>query len=303
MKLDKNSQRIAALAVATVFTLLATAQSSNASSIQLIGLDNNNNLFLFDSNNSSQTQTRSVTGITGNLLGIDFRPADNQLYGLTDTSNIYTINTATGAATFVSSLSTAFTSGFESGIDFNPVPDRLRIVGSNNQNLRVDVATGATTVDGTLAYGTGDVNVGVEPNLTAAAYTNSFSPSPAPNRTTELFGIDFGLDILVQQNPPNAGTLNTVGSLGVDFGSTGGFDILSTQKGNNITNMAFAASGSSLYTINLSTGAATTVGTIGNGNVTIVGLAARTVPEPSTIGALLGFLTFGVMTRFRRRLK
>lgn len=300
MKLYKNSQFIAALAVLTVFTLISTAHSSNASSIQLIGLDNNNTLLLFNSNNSSQTQARSVTGITGNLLGIDFRPADGQLYGLTDTNNIYTINTDTGAATFVSSLSTAFTSGFESGVDFNPVPDRLRIVGSNDQNLRVDVATGATTVDGTLAYGSGDVNAGANPNLTAAAYTNSFSPSPDPNRTTGLFEIDFGLDILVQQNPPNDGTLNTIGSLGVDFGSTGGFDILSTQNGNNITNTAFAASGSSLYTINLTTGAATTLGTIGNGNVTIVGLAARTVPEPSTVGALFGFLTLGVMSRFRR---
>lgn len=303
MKPHKASKLVAALAVVTVFELLGTTQSADASSIQLIGLDNNNTLFLFDSNNSSQTRTRPVTGITGNLLGIDFRPADGQLYGLTDTSNIYTINTATGAATFVSTLSTAFAGGFESGVDFNPVPDRLRIVGSNDQNLRADVATGTTIVDGTLAYAVGDVNAGVDPNLTAEAYTNSFAPSPAPNRTTQLFGIDFGLDILVQQNPPNAGTLNTIGSLGVDFGSNGGFDILSTQNRGIITNTAFAASGSSLYTINLSTGAATTVGTIGNGNVNLVGLATRTVPEPSTIGALLGFFTLGVMSRFRSRLK
>lgn len=303
MKPHKASQLIAALAVVIVFELLETAQSADASSIQLIGLDNNNTLFLFDSNNSRQTQTRSVTGITGNLLGIDFRPADGLLYGLTDTSNIYTINTATGAATFVSPLSTVFAAGFESGVDFNPVPDRLRIVGSNDQNLRADVVTGATLVDGTLAYAAGDINVGVDPNLTAAAYSNSFAPSPDPNRTTQLFGIDFGLDILVQQNPPNAGTLNTVGSLGVDFGSTGGFDILSTKNGNIITNTAFAASGSSLYTINLSTGTATTVGTISNGNVNIVGLAARTVPEPSTVGALLGFFTLGLISRFHSRLK
>ena len=98
---------------------------------------------------------------------------------------------------------------------------------------------------------------------------------------------------------PNTGRLFTVGSLGIDFGSFGGFDILSS----NGVDTAFAASGSSLYSINLSTGAATTLGTIDGGNVNIVGLAARSVPEPGTIGALIGFGAVGLLGSCRRRVK
>jgi hypothetical protein len=121
-----------------------------------------------------------------------------------------------------------------------------------------------------------------------------------PTRTTQLFGIDSILDTLVLQNPPNNGVLTTIGSLGIDFGSTGGFDIFSPSSG---VNTAFAASGSNLYTINLSSGAATTLGTIGNGNSNIIGLAATSVPEPGTVGSLIGFGALGLLGRCRRRVK
>jgi hypothetical protein len=58
----------------------------------------------------------------------------------------------------------------------------------------------------------------------------------------------------VLQNPPNSGTLTTVGSLGVNFASVGGFDIFTDANG---VNYAYALSGSKLYSIDLNTGAAT----------------------------------------------
>ena len=75
--------------------------------------------------------------------------------------------------------------------------------------------------DGTLTYATGDPNAAANPNVVGSAYTNSFNGAT----TTTLYGIDSALDILVTQNPPNAGTLNTVGALGFNTSDAVGFDI------------------------------------------------------------------------------
>ncbi len=232
------------------------------SALRFIGLSANNTLVIINPQGSSRTVR--VRGIDGNLQAIDFRPANGRLYGLTDTDNIYTINPNNGQATLVSKLNNSFNGGFQSGFDFNPVVDRLRTVGSNDQNFRTNVVTGEVTVDGALAYVTGDVNAGVDPNITASAYENSVAGATA----TRLFGIDYDLDILVLQNPPNAGGLQTVGKLGVNFAPTGGFDVFTDTQGNN---MAFALSGSALYTIDLSTGVATRIARIPRGN--FIGLA------------------------------
>jgi hypothetical protein len=79
---------------------------------------------------------------------------------------------------------------------------------------------------------------------------------------------------LVTQLPPNNGTLNTVGALGVNFGPAAGFDIV-TRDGNNYALAALQPEGktrSGLYGVNLTTGAAVRIGTIGGGRV-VFGLA------------------------------
>jgi Ca2+-binding RTX toxin-like protein len=266
---------------------------SGDADLRLFGLTDNNTLVSFDPNRLSATQTITVTGVNGKLLGVDFRPADGLLYGITDGNQIYTINTTTGAATLVSTLNVPFNGTLQSGFDFNPVPDRLRLVDSNNSNFRINVDNGAVAdnnmnlpgvqPDGNLAFATQnppDINAGIDPNITAVAYTNAFpgGPSPIgvtpPTRSTQLFGIDSELDVLVLQNPPNDGTLRTIGSLGVDFGATAGFDIFSPTSGSNT---AYAVSGTTLYTIDLATGAATSLGVIGNGQSNFIGLSATTL--------------------------
>jgi len=42
---------------------------------------------------------------------------------------------------------------------------------------------------------------------------------------TVLYDIDSGVDALLIQNPPNGGTLNTVGALGINATDEVGFDI------------------------------------------------------------------------------
>lgn len=319
MKLNQLTTVLSATAVATIFNLLSVAKPVDAATIQLIGLNDNNNLVFFNNNFSGIKRTVSITNVDGTLLGIDFRPADSQLYSVSSTNKIYTIDIATGLATQVSSLNLPFNGGTTSGVDFNPVPDRLRLVGSNDQNFRINVVNGAVAdnnllidgiqPDGTLAYAAGDVNFGADPNITAAAYTNSFAGPPSASRTTQLFNIDSELDVLVRQGrpaspgvpavSPNTGQLFTVGSLGVDFNSTAGFDIFSPANG---VNTAYAASGSNLYNINLNTGEATTIGTFStaqSGN--IVGLAATQVPEPAVTSSLIGFGVLALVSRNRRR--
>jgi hypothetical protein len=239
-----------------------TIQSSRA--VSLIGLAPGNILVRFSPGNSEAGRSIQVRGVDGSLKGIDVRPANGLLYGVSDTDKIYTINLSNGAATQVGTLSTSFDGGFQSGFDFNPQLDRLRI-NSLRQNFSVNVDNGAAAAQTALAYIAGDRNAGRDPNVTAAAYTNNVAGATS----TQLFTIDYDLDVLLLQDPPPTGQLRTIGSLGVNFSPIGGFDIATNAQG---VNSAFAVSGSTLYSINLQTGGATRVGTAPRND--LIGLAA-----------------------------
>ncbi|MGF1514448.1 MAG: DUF4394 domain-containing protein [Elainellaceae cyanobacterium] len=245
----------------------ATLTPPTAAGTRFVALTDNNVLQAFDGGSPDAATSTPVTGLDGDLLGIDVRPANGLVYGITTSSNIYIIDPATGVATFISALDTPFQGDSVSGFDFNPVADRLRLVGANDQDFRINVDTGAVTVDGDLAFAVGDANQGTDPTVTAAAYTNAI----ADPSTTQLYDIDAALDTLLLQSPPNDGTLLTVGSLGVDFGTLGGFDIVTAQEGNNA---AFAVSNSTLYSVDLQSGAATAQGQIGDGSDNITGFTA-----------------------------
>jgi Domain of unknown function (DUF4394) len=282
----KKSTAIGALALAAVSLLNlagpATATTPSSMPIQLVGLTNNNQLVTFRTDRSRKFRSTRVKGVDGKLVGIDVRPANGLLYGLTNTDKIYTIDPMTGATKLISTLSTPFNGNIRTGIDFNPVPDRLRLVNAKGQNFRVNVDTGMVTVDQPLKYAANDPSAGKTPvpQITAAAYTNAFAgpPSPTgvtpPTRTTQLLDIDSAADVLVLQNPPNDGVLTTIGALGIDFKPTGEFDIFSPRDG---VNLGFAVSGSTFYAIDLKTGAASPVGSAGRG-ITLIGLTFTLAP-------------------------
>jgi uncharacterized protein (TIGR03437 family) len=231
----------------------------------------------------------TITGLSQGetIVGIDFRPRTGQLFGMSSASRIYTLNTSTGAATPAGAAFTPALSGTAFGIDFNPVPDRIRVVTDNEQNLRLNPDTGAVAgTDTNLAFVTGDANANANPNVVAVGYTNNFSGAS----TTTLFGVDSNLDILVRQgspggspDSPNGGGLSTIGALGVNTTNDVGFDIAAPGDVALASMTTQGATSSSLYSINLTTGAATLVGAIG-GNEIVRDIAVVTRVE--TIFAL-----------------
>ena len=222
-------------------------------------IDGGNNLLIFNPMNPVIT-TKTLTGLQPGetIVGLDSRPLNGQLFALGSTSRLYVVNVNNTNAWTVTQVGSAgaFTlTGTDFGFDFNPTVDRIRVVSNTGQDLRLSPLDGTlSATDGTLAFSP----PGGTPNVSAAAYTNSFAGA----MTTTLYDIDVrpGSAVLVQQNPPNAGTLVVVGPLGVEVESTNGFDIGGT------TNMAYAllrsAGVTKVYSINLTTGAATAGATI-----------------------------------------
>lgn len=218
-------------------------------------IDRFNNLVIFNPFSPGTPIIKALSGLAPDdmIYGIDFRPANGQLYAISNSSRLYTINTSNGTATMVGNgpTSPAITS-LDLGFDFNPTVDRIRVVTASGQNLRLHPETGAVAaIDGNLTYT--DQSKG---SITGAAYTNNFAGAT----TTVLYDLDAQLDRLVRQDPPNAGGLVTVGSLGVNIEGATGFDIGGT------TNNAYALlrtakdngeQGTKVYQINLMTGQAT----------------------------------------------
>ena len=251
-----------------------------------------------------------ITGIAAGqtIAGADFRPRTGELFILGYNSSngearLYIVSQATGAASPVGTAPVTLPLGTGSvGFDFNPTVDLIRVIAANRSNYRLSPITGAVTAtDGTLAYATTDANSAATPSIGAGAYTNSYVASEA----TTLYDFDENLKNLVSQVPPNNGTLNTIGSIGITIpaGAATDMDIAYDSASNQ--NQAYlsvaattASSNSNLYMLNLTTGAATLVGTIGSGlNVKDIAVVIRR-NVPATI---TGQLVYG-LTRNNRNL-
>ncbi len=278
----------------------------------------NNTLISFDTSNPDNPNAGiPITGLAAgqNLVGIDLRPQNGKLYGIasngTGNAQLYAISTQTGLAAAVGTLgsfvddtgnSVAITgSGF--GVDFNPTVDRLRIVTSSGLNFRVNPNTGAEIDGNMLVAGTnldGSINGGTT-TVDATAYTNS-----TPNVTaTTQYTLDSVTNTLFIQNPPNNGTQTsplvvTLNGSPLDFTNVNGFDIPSgvnvSASNTSVTGQAFAVltvgDRTGLYGLELSTGAATLVGTVGTGTDPVQGFALQNEVAPAGV-PLIGLTADG----------
>ncbi len=205
------------------------------------------------------------------LLGIDFRVARGQLYALGASGQLYRIDVAQAQAAPVGAPLALPAGGREWGFDFNPTVDRIRVVADNGLNLRLHPDTGAlVATDPALAYDAADAAAGKAPRIVAAAYTY--------NRTNDKITTNYALDgaagTLVHQGTkesvvpavsPNTGRLYTVGSLGIGPFEHAVFDI------SDVGNVAYAgvhahgAKGTRWHRLDLATGRAVFLGTVGGG--------------------------------------
>lgn len=224
-----------------LLSLAAMLGGSTAHAQLAYGVNGAGNLFRFSVDDPANVTVLGPVGFVPE--GIDFRPSSNTLYAIDvgpNTSQLYTLNIATGAPTPVGAgfTSTGIVDGISYslvgeqtfGFDFNPktlqgdTSMRIRLVATNGANLRLNSLTGQiAAVDGTLAIGTSS------PFVDGAAYINNIASAGG---VTSLFDMDSRNDSLYLQDPPNAGALTLVGPFGVTIDASRGigFDIY-TQPG------------------------------------------------------------------------
>jgi hypothetical protein len=232
---------------------------------------------------------KSLQGMQANeaLIGIDYRVARGQLYGLSNRGQLYRIDTERAVLEAVGVPNNMTPAGSDIGFDFNPTVDRIRVVTPSGQNMRLHPDTGAVVdadpntagvqTDGKLTYAAGDAAAGQAPSLVAAGYTY--------NKTDEKITTNFAIDnvqrTLVTQGTregklpavsPNTGQLFTVGALGIDAFAQAAFDIADINNAAFLATTKAGAKTSSWYQVNLGTGKATLLGEIGAGEP-VIGIA------------------------------
>lgn len=233
--------KFSVLKPALLASVVGALSLGTASGQTLYGLRTDNSLVSFQpATPGAMTVVDTISGVTAGqtLVGMDFRPATGQLVALgynqdpnpsLSTAQLYTINLGTAAATPIAAafpLDLGAESAANIGFDFNPTVDRIRVVTRDTDgNFRLNPITGTLqATDGNLMYNPGsagppvvpaDANAGRNPNVGAVAYSNSYIGATSttmydadmdfstitPNTTTIILSI---------QNPPNAGTLNTI---------------------------------------------------------------------------------------------
>ncbi|MEO8061807.1 MAG: DUF4394 domain-containing protein [Pseudomonadota bacterium] len=211
----------------------------------------------------------AVTGLVGGeaIVGMDVRASNGTLYALTDGGHIYSVDTTTGAVSGSVTLSAPL-AGAHFGVDFSPVDNLLRVQSDSGQNLRVDVDTGTVSADGALNPGT--------PQVVGTAFNANF----AGTLTSTQYAIDLAAGGQLVRQTSLTGALVTVGSpfnVAGGFLLEGGFDIAGGENGLAIAALQKTAdTQSTLYRLNLSTGALTEIGLLGSNATTVVkALAVR----------------------------
>jgi hypothetical protein len=282
---------LASLLIAVAVAAL-TLQAQTAFATPAYAVRADNFLISFDTNDlGSILAVGPITNLLPgeDILAIDVRPLTGRLYGVS-ASHLYLIDPVTAAASLVSPTAFATLAG-NVAMDFDPVTGLIRIVTDTNQNLRINPLNGSATADTAITPAA---------QIAATAFTNSFS---SPDRAT-LYGIDANTDQLVRIGSvdvadggasQSAGVVTTIGPLGVDTSGLAGFDIAANDNAAYVVLTPEASIVSSLYRVNLTTGAATLAGAIPTGGGALRAFAlfsrATTLYGLTSSNAIVTFLS------------
>lgn len=229
----------ASVVTAMVAGLALAAGTARAELIA--GVTVSNRLVTF--NSSAPGTLLSSIAITGvqpgdSILGIDFRPSQNEVVAMGQSNFLYRLNVVTGVAT---PIGNGFTPALDGSpftryaMDINPTVDRVRVVGSGAQNRRLNpndgtaVVTAGNPLDTNLSYNPPSTSL-IPPRAVAVAYTNSVAGAPAGSTREYILDSFTGLlgEVGSQAggNPSfNAGVVTPVGLLGITIDDNSGLDI------------------------------------------------------------------------------
>ncbi|TAL24248.1 MAG: DUF4394 domain-containing protein [Aquabacterium sp.] len=212
------------------------------------------------------------------LLGISFRVARGQLYGLSDRGRLLRIDPASGKATPVGPGIKLPHPGGPLGFDINPAADRIRVLDTAGASLRVHPDTGSQVdgdekapgpqPDADLAYVAGDVLGGRQPGAVGVAYTYEKQDDKlstgyvidARQGYLAILGSKAGSQPVVS---PVTGRLSSVGPLLIKPFEAAGFDIGDVGNAAYLVTTASWSAGSRLYAVDLATGQAKLIGAVG----------------------------------------
>src|SRR5437879_8329848 len=102
---------------------------TGAASPMLVALSGDGMLITFSAEHPGDARTTPPSGVSGQLIGLDRRPANGLLYCLTAAGDVYTIDPVTAAGSLVSTLTVPFNGGRRSALDRNPRTDRPTLGG------------------------------------------------------------------------------------------------------------------------------------------------------------------------------
>ena len=245
------------------------------------------NLLSFDTTNPSAAPVTAITGVGANesLVGLDFRAQDGGLYTLgvdagANTATLYKVSTQTGQATAIGTPSSVKfvdtvgspvdlpdPSAVSYGVAFDPATGQLRVVTANGLNFRIDPTSGAA-IDGNtgLAGSVNGVNTdgainGLPTGSTGVDATAFVGGAGSATQYT-LDAASNGLFVQGANSGSQTARVGvTLNGAPLDFTRANGFDV----SGNTGVTALTVNNVTRIYEIDLTTGAATDLGTAPQG--------------------------------------
>lgn len=236
----------AALAVAltTAAGLMAAPSAFAAGGVEAVGLsEHGSQIVAFNTSNPGGVRAiGTVKGLNGDrLIGIDFRPSDHALYGVTRGGGIYKIDTSTALATSVGKLSIAIDGGYWD-IDFNAAGDVLRIITDKGQNLHQAFGligpSGPTVKDPKLSRS----------NIAALGYTGSNRGLGIDTGKRQIVTVDGATGKVAGLGSASAFPSLSTASNGIDIAGSNAFAVVNVNHFHT------------LYSVNTSNGTVQKVG-------------------------------------------